>query len=289
VQENPPDPFAQLADWAAKTERRVRGRRRWRWVAVAAGAVALVVVVGLALRASAPGGVTVTGTPSAAPADPFAGTPAATYPTGADGITLPKAAAVTGFSAAQVGADLAQVRAAMIAARLDRRMLTGHDPAPFVAMFAPNQRAALTKDFAGTGFATFATWIDPAVRLDPSAEPRVSGHIGYTSVVVDNLRTLRVTTNFVWVYAFDRADRPLAVAHDELRWDFPSTTDLRAGDHGMWLADRKSYTALVDCAASARGLLAPTRAGGGHPDPAPTEDENALLRADHTLDIRDDC
>ncbi|GIM89145.1 hypothetical protein [Paractinoplanes toevensis] len=111
-------------------------------------------------------------------------------------------------------------------------------------------------------FATVATWIDPAVKLDAGEEPRVSGRITYASVVVDGLRTLRVTSNFVWVYAFDRADRPLAVAHDELRWELPSTAGLRAGDRGRWLGDRKSYPALVDCAASDRGPLAPTRVGG---------------------------
>ena len=304
-----PDPFAQLADWAEKTERRVRSGRAWggvlRRVPLVLGAVVLAVLVALAIprmfsgrdgrgdvgaypTATVPDGITVTTSESAAPTDPFAGTPAAGYPKGAAGITMPKATAVTGFSAAQVSAALRQVRQALIAGRLDDMMLTGHNPTRLIALLAPDQRAAAAKWFHDTTFTSVATWIDPAVKLDPGEQPRVSGRVTYKSVVVDGIRTLRVTTNFIWVYAFRGTDPALAAEHEEVNWEFPATKNLRAGDRGMWVGTSKSYAAWVDCAAADRGLLAPTRSGAA-PAPSPSEDENALLEANHALEITDEC
>ena len=308
AEQETPDPFAQLAEWAEQTERRVRIRRGWSGLArrlpwiltgvLVAGLLALAVPRMFSSRqagatvgyptASVPSGIGATSTQSAAPTSPFDGTPAATYPKGAAGITLPRAAAVTGFTAAQVDADLKQVRAAMIAGRLDDTMLTGHDPARLIAMLAPDQRDAATRWFHGVTFTRVATWIDPAVSLDPSEQPRVSGRVTYSSVVSGGLRTLRVTTNFIWVYAFSAANRRLAAVHDEVNWEFPATAHLRAGDRGMWVGNTRNYSAWVDCAASYRGLLAPTRPQAA-PHPSDSEDPMALLKADHSLEIADDC
>lgn len=300
MREDAPDPFEQLSGWATKTERKIKVERRLRWLRFVPAAVvglAAAVVLVFTIRststsqAEATPVVTTASTAAsaakAAPADPFADTAAAGYPRGAAGIVLPAARAVPGFSAAQVEAALAKVRAAMIAGRLDEDMLVGHRSQRFVDMFAVNQRAALEKDFRGSAFSTYATWIDPAVKLDPGVEPRVSGRITYASVVEDGLRTLRVTTNFVWAYAFQRTDHPIIIAHDEIQWRFPSTTNLRAGDHGLWFGSVRAYHALIDCAAEERGLLAPTPLGGGAL--VPGEDENELLKPEHPLDIRENC
>ena len=309
-----PDPFAGLEDWAKEAERRVRreSRRAGRGRLLPRAALIVVAVLGAVAvaaalptvrswlpgasaastvaypTASVPPGITVTTSQSAAPTDPFADTPAATYPKGAAGITLPPARAVTGFTEAQVAAALRQVRAAMIATHLDDRMLIGHDPATLLGMLAPNARAQIRGWFKTSDFDTLAVWIDPSVRLDPREQPRVSGRITYASVISDGLRTLRVTTNFVWVYAFDLPEDPLAVQHDETAWEFPSTRNLRAGDRGMWVRNTKGYSALIDCAAAAHGLLAPTRVPVA-PQPNDTEDPKNYLRADHSLDIGDDC
>jgi hypothetical protein len=303
-----PDPFAQLADWAQQAERRERRKRRWSGIArkgpwvltgvVLAGLLALAVPRMFAAepgaaddtypKAGVPSGITVTTSESATPTDPFAGTPAARYPKGAAGITLPKAAAVTGFTAAEVDKALKQVRKALIAGRLDDMMLTGHDPSRLIALLAPGQRKPAAGWFDNRKFSGVATWIDPSVRLDPGEEPRVSGRMTYNSAVVGGLRTLRVTTNFIFVYAFAGPDHPLAAAHAEITWEFPTAKNLRAGDRGMWAGESKSYSAWVDCAAARRGLLAPTRPEAA-PRPSGSEDPNALLEADHSLDITDEC
>jgi hypothetical protein len=239
---------------------------------------------------SVPGGISVVTSASAAPTDPFAGTAAATYPRGAAGITLPAAKAVRGFTRTRVGAALGQVRKALVAGRLERGMLVGHDPAAFLALLAPNDRDDVAKWFRSPDFTTVATWIDPAVKLDPAEQPRVSGRVTYTSRVVDGIQTLQVTTNFVWVYAFEGPEHPLAIAHDEIRWEFPSTRRLRSGDKGMWIAHTGAYMAWVDCAASAKGLLAPTRPETApRPGPSEAEDQDAYLRTDHSIEITDDC
>jgi hypothetical protein len=316
------DPFNDLQAWAKATERRVRREGSVRRLRRRVSLLAPIVIVGLlvvslvpAIRSRMPSGapaaagsalpaesvdasgaatVSAVTSASAAPTDPFAGTPAAGYPKGAAGITLPSAKAVPGFTAAQVGTALKQVRGALIAGRLASGMLVGHHPEPFLALFAPNARAQVGKLFKDTGFEGVATWISPSARLDPAEQPRVSGRVSYTSVTVDGLLTLRVTTNFVWVYAFtgggSNGNRPLAVEHDENRWEFTATHNLRPGDRGMWIAATKSYAAWVDCAAAAKGMLAPTSAGTvTTPDPQNTESLDDYLKPDHTLDIKDDC
>jgi hypothetical protein len=303
------DPFDGLEEWGRKTERRIR-RERWQrrgfWLLAIVVAGLVLVAATPALRSkfgrgdgasaaaypteSVPPGISVTTTESAAPTDPFAGTPAAGYPKGAAGITMPAATKVAGFSAAQVGDALDDVRAAMIAGRLDNQMLVGHKPDRFLALLAPNSSKAIKRWFVGPDRTNVATWIDSAVRLDPAEQPRVSGRVTYRSLKLDGIQTLRITTNYIWVYAFEGPQHPLAAEHNETDWEFPDTHNLRAGDHGMWVGNVKSYNAMIDCAAAAKGLFAPTRMDSA-PVVAPsnTEDPDNYLRADHSLDIADDC
>ncbi|GAA2882966.1 hypothetical protein Acy02nite_05320 [Actinoplanes cyaneus] len=302
------DPLASLEDWARKTERKVRRQRRLggfaaklRYVVMAGVAVALIVAAIPLIRsvwpegktAAAPAptidGVTATTSASAKPTGPFDGTAAASYPIGTQGITLPKATAVTGFTAVEVGAALKRVRDALVAGRLDQDMTVDHRPDDFLALLAPSSRTEVSKWFASGDFGSVATWIDPKVKLDPANQPRVSGRITYKSVVDDGIHTLRVTTNFVWVYAFqgEFLDRPLAVKHDEIVWNFPATKNLRTDDRGMWVGAANSYGAWLDCDGARRGLLAPTPKGGG--TVTQTEDQDSLAKPDHALDIGDNC
>jgi hypothetical protein len=313
------DPFHALQDWAKDAEQRVRRERRRsglrRKLAILAPfavlallLVALVPIVrpwladatggssasakateSAEAKESVPDGISVTTSVSAAPSGPFAGSPAATYPKGEAGISLPPAKAVPGFTAAQVSAALRKVRAALIAGRLDETMLIRHDPARFLALLAPNERGHIRARFTKRDFQGVATWIDPASTLDGREQPRVSGRVTYTSAWVQGMQTLQITTNFVWVYAFAHVAKPLAAEHDQTRWEFPTAENLRPGDRGMWIADSKSYSALVDCAAARTGLLAPDQVGAVAPDPQNSEDPKAYLRADHSLDIGDDC
>lgn len=241
-------------------------------------------------KESVPSGESILSTESAAPAGPFDGTPAENYAKGASGISLPAAKAVTGFTQAEVGKALKQVRRALVAGRLDHAMLVSHRPAIFLGLLAPSERKSIEKWFHNADFQTIATWIDPAVRLDPDEQPRVSGRVTYSSVKEDGLRTLRITTNFIWVYAFAGEGQPIAAVHDEVQWDFPDPDRIRPADRGMWIGDSRSYSAWMDCDAAKKGLLAPgKRKMEPNPQPSATEDAADFLRADHSLDIADDC
>jgi hypothetical protein len=311
-QQDAPDPFVDLQEWAKKTERRVKRERRSRLMAgkvpVVLVGVAALVVLGIAVPAvramlparggsqaaaypvgtyateSAPPGVTVTTSASAPPTDPFAGTPAATYPKGAAGISLPSTA-LRGFTTAQINAALQQVRKALVAGRLDPRMLTGHDPSVFLKLITAGERDDVRREFFnGKDMENLATWIAPTAKLDPREQPRVSGRVTVASFYVGFQRQLRITTNFIWVYAFrDAPDSPLAAVHDEIEWNFPT-----ADSKSMSVGDTKSYIAWGDCSAFDKGMLAPG-AAVVKPVPSDTEDPKAILKADHSLDIGNDC
>ncbi|MEU4244749.1 hypothetical protein [Actinoplanes sp. NPDC026619] len=299
------DRVAEIEEWVRQRERSIRRRHRldriWRRTGPALRVVVAVLLAGAgilvvrhltsdgeqsAANAAAP-------TPSAstaAPAGPFAGTPAAGYPKGAAGITLPPAKAVQGFSAKQVTADLAKVRTALIASRLDPRMTDRHDTSGFVKLLAPASQTFAKTHFGTETGLSLATWIDPLAPLDPAEQPRVSGRVSYVSKVQQGIPMLTVTTNFIWVYAFRRADHPVAAEHAEIIWTFSESPHLQPQDRGMFISSVNGYSALVDCAATTRGMLAPTPLNGGAvPDPSDTEDPNQLLNADHGLEIHDDC
>jgi hypothetical protein len=285
------------------TERDYRRRKLLRTLGVIVVATVAVVAVGPTLRSwlagttpeayptqSVPDGITVTtseSAPTIEPGDSFADTAAAQYPKGAAGITLPPAKAVKGFTAKEVGAALQKVRGALIAGRLDNTMLVGHKPAKFLALLAPPSRSHTANWFKTDDFSSVATRIAPSAKLDPKQPPRVSGRVTYASKMVDQIQTLRVTTNFIWAYAFLGPDRPIAVLHDEVVWDFPDPDDVQPSDRGMWLGDAESYMAMMDCALAEKGLLAPGYVEAA--DPQDTEDPDAFLRPDHTLDITDSC
>ncbi|NMO57378.1 hypothetical protein HH310_40180 [Actinoplanes sp. TBRC 11911] len=310
------DPFAGLEDWAKETERKVRrevrpprpprpphARRRFLPVVLALVVAGIVVAVAVPRIRSwlpsgngasayatqaVPDGVTVTTTESAKPASPFTGTPAEAYPIAEQGITLPKATAVSGFTASEVDASLHKVRTAMIATRLDQAMLIAHNPKPFLAMVSPGQRDDLAGWFRDAKFSSLATWIYPAVHLDPAERPRVSGRVTYASAKVDGVQTLQITTNFVWVYAFTGPDRPLVTVHDQVRWEFPKPAATVAKDRGMWVADVQGYRFGVDCALAGQGLLAPTPQTAV-PSSPPSEPAGNYMHTDHALDIADNC
>ncbi|BCY08359.1 hypothetical protein [Actinoplanes sp. L3-i22] len=231
-----------------------------------------------------------TGTPapSAANAGPFAGTPAGNYAKGEAGLVMPAAKAVPGFTVAEVRAGLADVRAAMIAGRLDQRMLVQHEPSVFLGLVAPSSRSHLEPAFKDGGQMTLATYIDPAVKLDPAEQPRVNGTVTFTSVQSGGVPTLQVKTNFLWVYAFIGGYPRIAAVHDEITWQLPSAKNLAAADKGLWIRESSGYTAWMDCEASKKGLLRP----GVSTDPeqtGATEDPEAALDSAHSLDVGSSC
>ncbi|MEV4140025.1 hypothetical protein AB0J72_48685 [Dactylosporangium sp. NPDC049742] len=123
------------------------------------------------------------------------------------------------------------VHQALVAGRLDQKVLVGHDNSAFLALLAPNARTGTTKWLTGATRINAVTWIDPSAKPDPDEQPRVSGRVTFDSAKVDGVQTLRVTTNFVWVYAFDvRQPTPIAAVHDSIRWEFPHPSESEPAD-----------------------------------------------------------
>lgn len=195
-------------------------------------------------------------------AQPFVSTPAAGWADGEAGVVAPAAVPVGGFDVAQVAAAYEQVRQVVIAARLDRAVIEGHDVERYLALFAPEVRDQMRAEFAAdpTAAGRYVTWIADGFPLLPAA-PKVTGRM-WADVAANG--ALRVRTNYVFAYAFDvdQPDRLLSAldivavrrqdADFELldgRWTVP--------ERGLWPGDANGYDFSISCAAIAKNQLAP--------------------------------
>jgi hypothetical protein len=222
------------------------GMRRVR-LFVSGGVVLLLGAVGSSGSTQTAGLVPVETTDS-----PYEGTVAENFAEGADGIVLPPvevvpdgyiadySLATRDITTKEVAEALDDVRTALIAARLDRRMLVDHDPQPFIQTlarlywhawfdpFLPELRES--DDYDQPEFAYLATKLAPGVRQ--AAEPRVAGRIAYGAGTshrggapeADPWRVLRIATRFVWVYALEvpGESASIVVIRNDVVWQVPT-------------------------------------------------------------------
>ncbi len=193
-----------------------------------------------------------TGSPgTATTADIFAGTPAAAFGQGADGIVLPtNPSPVSGFTTDQINADLTQVKKGLVAGRLDARMLNQHDGTALTDLLAPDARGSITGDFTNKQEFPFATELGAGTILTHDTI-RVSGTFTLTGQVRNSINELDVVTNFVWVYpvASGRtgAGANLIVVHDKVTWTFALDQQVQASSRGMFLSEAHGYANNIDC------------------------------------------
>ncbi|GHJ13286.1 MULTISPECIES: hypothetical protein [unclassified Micromonospora] len=191
------------------------------------------------------------------PRDLFAGTLGADFAVGEAGITLPRATAQFPFTAREVAVALSQVRAALVQTRLDTSMIVG-DPEPFLALLAPAARSERRADFDDASFLNYATRIG---SQDSADEIRVRGETRYRAVTGANgLPILRITTEYVWMYAFDvprttpgRAG--IATIRDRVVWEVPRSKDVPAAKRGLWLVSARATASNADCARLGEGFF----------------------------------
>jgi hypothetical protein len=182
--------------------------------------------------------------------DIFAGTPAVDFGKGADGIVLPTARPYNGFTKAEVSADLAMVKQAMTAARLDTTMLTGHDASKLVGLLAPDSRENVIKDFANNNAFAYATRLQPNTELtdDPV---RVKGTFTIAAVTDSGLPALSIVTNFIWVYPIvahrDGAGANLVVVRDRVTWILYASNRVQRSSEGLWLKHAQAFGSNMDC------------------------------------------
>jgi hypothetical protein len=214
---------------------------------------------------------------------PFVATPAEHFAEGEAAITLPAARATAPFTVQQVAGGLAKVKRGLVEGRLDLNMLSD-DPQPFLALLAPDARAAVRDDLAQGANLGYATRImddaEPAWKYGDGIRGR--GGVEYRSTVDrDGVRVLEITTRFFWVYSFDlwrpQAYPPgaeLVTVRDEVVWHLPYPADVRPTSRGLWI-DSTAVTVLnASCAAMRKGFidLAPEEPLRRRSAPAPTGD-----------------
>jgi hypothetical protein len=197
------------------------------------------------------------------PAHPFRNTPAEGWADGEAGLVVPEAAAVGTFSAAQVADAYLRARQAVVAARLDRRVLEGGDLEPLLGLFAADDQDGLRPLFAGgrdDEAGLVATRIAPGSALLP-VEPKVTGGM---TVEAKNAGELVVHTDFTFAYAFaadvEKLHGPMdVVAVTRIQYDYVmrSGPAFRPESQGMWSGPSTGYSYSIGCAALSEGFLAP--------------------------------
>lgn len=286
----PAQPGLSRPSGPGRHRRPSRLRKAVRRTLVALPPLVVVIAVGAAVKFGGAASLTALLGPSA-PVDPFAGTAAESLPHGEAGIVVPTAAAVPGFTDAEVAAALETVRQALIAGRLDERMLYEHDRSALRALFSPTGAKDLDQLFENDLGGIVATMIAPGHTL--ADHPiRVSGTMSFTGVVIADIRWLEVRTAFVWVYPFpgpsqQPGDR-LVTLKDEIYWLFPATEDVLPEDAGMYLDGRStSFAHNIDCDLLERSLIALGRAPA---DGAGAEiDPHVLLDPTSTVSHPETC
>ncbi|MFJ8733199.1 hypothetical protein [Streptomyces bauhiniae] len=203
--------------------------------------VGLLAVLALLVVGLAPGRVVdlVTGSDSSRPdaqrptaQDPFRGSPAATWASGAAGIAMPKEAKAVGWmSAAEVERALARSRDFLVASSLDRGVLRGERPEKAIALINPQQKdvQALLK----TAFRTPTEKHDPLLlfsRFQPSRAHLVGDVVktrGRLTYREGERGALRVTADVTFVYPVARTGgddeivRTIVRRELVLSWDDP--------------------------------------------------------------------
>ncbi|TQM80593.1 hypothetical protein FHX81_2931 [Saccharothrix saharensis] len=230
-------------------------RRFWIGLAIAVAAVLLAWAV-VESESGAPAGQR-----RFDPDEPFAGTSAAAWADGADGVVVPEAAEVGPYSAEQVAGAYQRVREAVVTARLDPRVVRDHDLEPLFGLFAPDLRESVRVLFDGRNdgeAALVATRVDKGARLAEVA-PKVRGEM---VAEVGPEGELAVRTDYTFAYAF-APDRPGAVrgpldvvasARFQVRYSLRTGSP---GVDGLWADASLGSLHSIACSSAKRGYLAP--------------------------------
>ncbi|KOV19781.1 hypothetical protein [Streptomyces sp. XY152] len=235
--------------WRSYTPARPRRRTGW----YVAGLLAALVLVVVALAPERTVDLFAGGDPDAAPSaaetarptqappaeaarrptvdEPFRGSPAARWASGAAGITVPEAGAVGWMSAAEVERALARSRDFLVMSNLDRGVLRGEHPAKAVELINPHQEDV--QDLLGTAFRTPSEKNDPLLlfsRFQPS-RTRLIGDVvktrGRLAYREGERGALEVTADVTFVYPVARAGsddeivRTIVRRELVLSWDDP--------------------------------------------------------------------
>ncbi|GGW83842.1 hypothetical protein GCM10010297_00380 [Streptomyces malachitofuscus] len=272
--------------WQEMSGRASRRRRVWSAVGVVvAAALAVVAVNPSAALSWLPGGLgdgwgtqdgagpstapplaPETARPSAAPSDappdvptrenPYAGSPAARWESGADAIRLPEAKAVGGVSATRVEAALKRTKQFLVAANLDPAVLKGGRPAKALALVDPSEKDLLAELRAALSRPTVKN--DPTwtfTRFDPDevelvGEVRVRGRMTVEAGRGGAGKAV-IKADYTFVYPVARAGGGDEVTRSIVRRTLEvvamDPARFRFTEGHLWIADYNGEIANDDC------------------------------------------
>lgn len=272
-------PDLRDTDWSAKLRREVR-RSRWRRnrtrllvIVVVAVVTGFVVYVALRPKENKPDQsapvvqpvpttpVSTTPTTSVPPTNkvdltrPFLSTPAAGWSDGVDGMVVPQATAVNGFSADKVTKALNLTRDALSASYLDRRVIQDGNVEVLAGLFAPDGRADIRDQ------PTRHVRIKSGYRL-LDASPKVKGEL---TVSAGEKGEIVIRANFAVAYAFytDHPDRLqsamdiVAVLRFDNQYVYRESGQFAKSSWGLWAGAGENFWYSISCSALKDGLLAP--------------------------------
>ncbi|MGP3949360.1 SCO2583 family membrane protein [Streptomyces sp. 7N604] len=207
--------------------------------------------------------------PGGAPADLFERSPAATYRSGAEGVTLPAARATRSFSESQVLAALESAKEYVVRSALDPDVLTGGAVRSVRVLLDPGQLGQFDRSLerpSDDGRHAATGWL---IRFDPAqvalADPKIRVH-GSLDVSESGPDQLEVTGDHTIVYAVRAApsgsdasdEASLFTVRREVRLRF-DRDDLR--DHRVEVVQSYLQAGPLACAADPAGQLRPLLAG----------------------------
>lgn len=285
------EPAAEDAEWARRLReaadadvrpllRAARRRRHARWLAAGLALVAAAAVLTALARTGAFDSLLTEETASASAASaappvtkatksmldrsrPFASTPAADWADGAAGIVAPPPRRVGEFSAEEVAQATARVREVLVASRLDRDLVAGHDPTRFLSLLAPDARRQLEPLFNGSEsqVQSLVSMTAADAPLLPN-EPKVKGEMTVTAGAAGELV---ISTNYVFAYAFEPTEplplvdamNVIVVVRADVDYVLRAGERWTEGSQGLWYGDATGYAFSIGCEAYRKGYLAP--------------------------------
>ncbi|MFE9388735.1 hypothetical protein [Streptomyces sp. NPDC006784] len=173
--------------------------------------------------------------------EPFRGSPAARWASGAAGITVPEAEAVGAMTASEVERALDRSRDFLVASSLDRGVLRGEHPDKAIALINPHQKDV--QDFLGAAFRSPSEKNDPLrlfSRFQPSRVHLVGDVVktrGRLTYEQGERGALQVTADVTFVYPVTPADaggddeivRTIVRRELVLSWDDPDKVRTEPG------------------------------------------------------------
>ncbi|MFG1999061.1 hypothetical protein ACGFNU_07935 [Spirillospora sp. NPDC048911] len=149
--------------------------------------------------------------PSVNPADPFAGTPAASYADGDAGIVMPVPKAMNGLSADDLGLAYGFVKQTIVAANLDPRVLFGNETGPFTKPLQPDQRDDVLKSLKRKGDGNLRAWMNmfaPGTAEQVGTVIKVHGAVKAEKATRQGNKGVLVKSDHNFVYAVQKPGKP---------------------------------------------------------------------------------